>query len=288
MPLDPVGDKVLWMCGGRDHKFAVDGVSRQVHTVGEIEPCKLEVKAQAPLRKFLALGELTRVCDGFVGELKNSIEKLNGIYERSDAMLTVYPGEGARFANHVDNTTADGRRLTCVMYLNPGWTVEEGGAIRVQCYSGERRDVYPLAGRLALFYSAEIQHEVLPTFGNRHAMTYWYYDRTERERATLAARESGAAGMAERAGVEAQVEAKGFIAALMGGDEVGEDGGSAPAIAELDALRERSRRLTDAALGIVSSITGAPSKESFREGFELLTTEDLKSMRALFRRMGLQ
>ncbi len=28
-------------------------------------------------------------------------------------------------------------------------------------------------GRLALFYSADIAHEVLPTFGDRHALTIW-------------------------------------------------------------------------------------------------------------------
>ena len=28
-----------------------------------------------------------------------------GIFERSDAMLANYPGDGARFARHIDNTT---------------------------------------------------------------------------------------------------------------------------------------------------------------------------------------
>ena len=28
-------------------------------------------------------------------------------------------------------------------------------------------------GRLALFYSADVAHEVLPTFGDRHALTIW-------------------------------------------------------------------------------------------------------------------
>ena len=30
---------------------------------------------------------------------------VSGLYERSDAMLAIYPGGGARFARHVDNTT---------------------------------------------------------------------------------------------------------------------------------------------------------------------------------------
>jgi len=34
-------------------------------------------------------------------------------------------------------------------------------------------DIYPLGGRLAMFLSSEIPHEVLPTFGDRHSVTIW-------------------------------------------------------------------------------------------------------------------
>ena len=281
------GDKVLWMCGGRSHRFAIDGVSRTVATHGEIEPCKLEVKAQAPIRKFNALRELMTICDGMVEELKGHIESLSGIFDRSDAMLTIYPGHGARFANHIDNTTGDGRILTCVIYLNPVWKEEQGGALRVTDRLGITTDVYPVAGRAILFYSSEIPHEVLPTYGDRHAFTFWYYDKDERKVAVEKAREEGKAKDTERAGVEAQREAKRFIAELMGDDKIGEDGGE-PTAEELAVLAQKVRELSDSALGIVSSITGAPSMESFRTGFELLQPNDLKAMRGLFRRMGLQ
>ena len=88
------------------------------------------------------------------------------------------------------------------------------------------------------------------------------------------------------AGTDAQREAKEFIADLMGGDEVEVDGGE-PSMEELGALSNKVVDLSDAALGVVASITGAPSTESFREGFAQLTPTDLKSMRQLFRRMGL-
>jgi Rps23 Pro-64 3,4-dihydroxylase Tpa1-like proline 4-hydroxylase len=79
----------------------------------------------------------------------------------------------------------DGRRLTLVLYLNPGWTTEQGGAIRLTppaaylppTASGEEAaeaiDVYPVSGRMVMFYSADIPHEVMATFGDRHAMTIW-------------------------------------------------------------------------------------------------------------------
>eukprot|EP01041_Mallomonas_annulata_P004085 gene4085-8124_t len=282
------GDKVLWVCGGRHHT-AVENrdLSRNMKTIGEVEPCKLEVKAHAPLRRFTGIKELLVACDGLMDELKTKSPKTMGIFDRSDAMLAIYPGNGTRFANHIDNTTGDGRRLTVVFYLNPGWTKEQGGALRVTGRDGRVVDVYPDAGRVAIFYSSEIAHEVLPTFGDRFAMTIWYYDKEERNEAVTAAAKTGKVKEVEKAGIHAQQLAKQFIAELMGGDEVGEDGGQ-PTVAELATLTARVDALSDDVLGIVASITGAPSTQSFRDGFPMLTPEDLKSMRALFRRMGLK
>lgn len=100
------------------------------------------------------------------------------------------------------------------------------------------------------------------------------------------AKEAGKAAEVHRAGKEAQEEAKAFISLLMGGDGVGPDGGN-PSVEELADLTATVRGLSEDSLSIVASITGAPSVASFREGFELLSPTDLKSMRQLFRRMGL-
>lgn len=77
-----------------------------------------------------------------------------------------------------------------------------------------------------------------------------------------------------------------FIGDLMGGDEVSEDGGE-PTEAELRTLAGKVTQFSDEVIGVVAAITGAPSVQSFRTGFPMLSTQDLKSMRALFRRMGL-
>ena len=126
----------------------------------------------------------------------------------------------------------------------------------------------------------------MPTFGDRHAVTIWYYDTAERERAVERARESGKALAASKASVEVQQAAKEFIGQLMGGDEVDAEGGD-PTEQELQQLRKQVEGLSDEVLGIVGNITGAPSVQSFREGFKLLTPTDLKAMRRLFRSMGL-
>lgn len=40
-------------------------------------------------------------------------------------------------------------------------------------------DVLPLAGRMAMFYSHEVAHEVMPAFDIRHSVTLWFYDARE-------------------------------------------------------------------------------------------------------------
>lgn len=64
-------------------------------------------------------------------ELKARVTEMKSVYKHSDAMLAIYPGDGSRFARHIDNTTCDGRRLTAVVYLNPEWDEANGGALRI-------------------------------------------------------------------------------------------------------------------------------------------------------------
>lgn len=292
---------------------APEGSSRRIRTHGEIEPCKLQIKAKAPLRRFSALKELILIMDTLVAQLRAVNPALSGLYERSDAMVAVYPGNGARFANHVDNTTNDGRRLTVLAYLNPGWEEALGGALRVtepavkrtNWTSGEgltegevEVDVYPVCGRLAMFYSSEVAHEVMPTHGYRYALTIWYYDRTERLQAMSDAKNAGKVHKMSQYSLDHQLEAKEFIAKLLHNNdrELAENeearrGGEEeePTMEELRALQEIvQKELSPEAVEIVSSITGAPSPQSFLQGFPLLTTKDLQHMRSLFRRMGLQ
>jgi hypoxia-inducible factor (prolyl hydroxylase) len=309
------------MCGGHLHKSSPEGLTRAVRTYGEIEPCRLDVKAKAPIRRFAALKELVNTINKVVFDLKEKCPTLSGLYERSDAMLAIYPGAGARFAKHIDNTTQDGRRLTVLCYLNPEWENSLGGALRLfipkkyqqheeshsinskdtapvlesQDNSAENSkspyhmkavDVYPEGGRLAMFYSSEVPHEVLPTYGQRHSLTIWYYDTAERKQALERAKEGGKALQAAKTSIETQQSAQQFISQLMGGNEIPEDGGN-PTQEELDGLCLRVTGLSDEVLELVSNITGAPSVQSFRDGFPLLTLNDLKQMRALFRRMGL-
>ena len=35
--------------------------------------------------------------------------------------MACYPGGGTGYMKHIDNPTKDGRRLACILYLNPDW-----------------------------------------------------------------------------------------------------------------------------------------------------------------------
>lgn len=63
-----------------------------------------------------------------------------------------------------------------------------------------------------------VSAQVLPTFADRHAITLWYYDQTEREQAVKKAREEGTASKVATASTESQQLAK------VGGDGMGGDG----------------------------------------------------------------
>lgn len=65
----------------------VEGITRNVKTAGDVEPCRLDVKAQAPIRKFAAMKDLVATVDCLVYEMKKKCSSLGGLFERSDAMV---------------------------------------------------------------------------------------------------------------------------------------------------------------------------------------------------------
>lgn len=76
---------------------------------------------------------------------------------------------GSRYPCHIDNPVGNGldvRKLTAILYLNPEWKEGDGGEIRLFTKDEEEIknvDLSPIGGRLLLFWSDEIPHEVLST-----------------------------------------------------------------------------------------------------------------------------
>ncbi|CAG9460406.1 unnamed protein product [Pedinophyceae sp. YPF-701] len=279
---DVRGDRVMWMCGGHGRAAGVVD-TRAVATRGDIEPCDASVKRRAAKKaaavSFGALKALVRAVDALVlGQLKGRVARLAGAHERSDAMLAVYPGGGARFQRHVDNTAQDGRVLTVVVYLNPAWDRAHGGALRVTHEGGARAtDVYPEAGRVALFFSDRIMHEVRPCHAHRHAVTIWYYDRAERAAAVAKAEGHGGLSALAIAGGDArQLRAKAFMEGVARGGW------------DAERVRAEAAALEDEAAGIVGGILGLGGVAEVRAAFEGLSQGGVEDLRQGLAAMGLR
>ena len=85
---------------------------------------------------------------------------------------------GSFYKRHLDQFHAVPHRVvTVILYLNDSWTSEDEGVLRMyfsQEDGSERyEDVLPLGGRLVVFLSGEIPHEVLPTKKERISITGW-------------------------------------------------------------------------------------------------------------------
>lgn len=126
-----------------------------------------------------------RRMDTLVELLATQIPEMQTIESRSEAMVTCYPGNGARYIKHCDNPNRNGRKVTAIYYLNPAWQPGDGGELRVFSPASEHhRDIAPIGDRLIVFFSnARVPHEVLPSNVDRYAVTHWYMCYAERREA---------------------------------------------------------------------------------------------------------
>ena len=89
----------------------------------------------------------------------------------------VYP-EGTFYKRHLDTFQNDGRRkLSMVCYLNTeDWKPENGGELAIYTQeNGEEKqvNVFPFPGRVVIFESQELEHEVKPVKVPRFSITGW-------------------------------------------------------------------------------------------------------------------
>ena len=110
--------------------------------------------------------------------------RLNG---KTEYQLALYrPENGARYERHRDAFPTDNfedtqqRRVTAIMYLNPGWIDGDGGELKIfgrhephGMTDAADRTVQPLLGRLVIFLSGVVDHAVLPSNKERFALTAW-------------------------------------------------------------------------------------------------------------------
>lgn len=129
--------------------------------------------------------ELMQKMDCLVLQCNGTSRKLGGydIQGRTKAMVAIYPGQQTGYIRHIDNPDQDGRCLTAICYLNENWSESDGGKLRI--YKGTNHiDIEPVFNRVLLFWSDKRNpHEVLPADFRRYAVTVWYFDKEERQKA---------------------------------------------------------------------------------------------------------
>ena len=85
--------------------------------------------------------------------------------------------QGDFYKKHLDAFKGEANRiLSIVVYLNSGWTSDDGGELVI--YTGESKDevtkVIPGFGTIVIFLSEEFPHEVLPAARDRFSIAGWF------------------------------------------------------------------------------------------------------------------
>ncbi|MCA9401678.1 MAG: 2OG-Fe(II) oxygenase [Candidatus Omnitrophica bacterium] len=121
----------------------------------------------------------------FTNQLKIIMNKLNQLcflgLKDFEMHYAIYP-KGAYYKRHLDQFQfSDHRRLTFLCYLNDAWKNEDGGHLRIYLPRGENHpeypfDISPIAGRLVMFRSDLLEHEVLECHRQRYSLTGWMLD----------------------------------------------------------------------------------------------------------------
>jgi len=152
--------------------------------------CWLDEKSPAPApAEFLS----------FANELRQELNRhfFLSLRDQEFHFARYEPGKG--YARHVDQHRGSGaRKVSLVLYLNEEWKADEGGELCLYAPEDETAQsqrsspevgeaqaaaddmvltkVLPLAGRLAIFRSDLIPHEVLPATRVRWSLTGWFRD----------------------------------------------------------------------------------------------------------------
>ncbi|CAM9405116.1 unnamed protein product, partial [Laminaria digitata] len=173
------GDSILWITQG-------------LRAAGELPEALEDL--------LVCMTDLKSLLNGGVGGDDSGPSSGLGLVNTTSVQLARYPGDGRGYVRHRDTpkTAQDSeeaeRKITALYYLNPDWEESMGGQLRVHIASGRGEgkggaldagvrsggrmwDIEPVLDRLVLFRSDLVDHEVLPAFAPRLAVTLWFYGR---------------------------------------------------------------------------------------------------------------
>lgn len=148
--------------------------------IGNKQSLQIQEAIRGDYIKWLDKHESPEAIRIYLNRLQELVQFLNQALFLSlkdfEVHMTVYP-EGSYYKRHLDQFKKDDhRKLSVILYLNNGWNEEHGGQLRMYLRD-QTKDFLPLAGRLVIFRSDEIEHEVLPATRERLSITGWVLDR---------------------------------------------------------------------------------------------------------------
>ncbi|KAA1175069.1 2OG-Fe(II) oxygenase [Marinobacter salinexigens] len=111
-------------------------------------------------------------------ELQNGLNRRLFLgLKRFEAHYATYH-EGDFYRRHLDSFRGRASRVvSLVLYLNEGWQSGDGGALQVFNRDNENEVcgvVTPEMGRMVIFMSEEVPHEVLPANRTRYSVACWF------------------------------------------------------------------------------------------------------------------
>jgi SM-20-related protein len=147
--------------------------------IGNQQSLQIQEAIRGDYIKWLDKDDSPDAIKVYLNRLQELVQYLNQALFLSlkdfEVHMTVYP-EGSFYKRHLDQFKKDDhRKLSVILYLNPDWKQDQGGQLRMYL-SGQTKDFSPMAGRLVIFRSDQIEHEVLPATRERLSITGWILD----------------------------------------------------------------------------------------------------------------
>lgn len=158
-----------------DHYAVVDGflsdgagaigtLVRAMHQAGELQPGEVmsglrasqrgdlmtwvPAGAEQPSALRTLLSALDRLLLALVHQPKVMADLGSVPLIRAETQCTCYPGNGARYVKHTDDARRQDRKLTCILYANPGYSAASGGELCLHRPGHEPLNIEPLDNRL--------------------------------------------------------------------------------------------------------------------------------------------
>jgi SM-20-related protein len=148
--------------------------------IGQKQSLQIQEAVRGDYIKWLHKTESSVAVQVYLKKLDELLKFLNEALFLSlkdfEVHTTVYPA-GSFYKRHLDQFKKDDhRKLSVICYLNNDWRPEQGGQLRMYL-PDQTKDILPIAGRLVIFRSDAIEHEVLPATRERMSITGWILDR---------------------------------------------------------------------------------------------------------------